>query len=112
MIEKVVGEYAGDYGFLLPKPVSLQMRILGAKRHGVETPDQIQLREYSRGGGTDDASYITSELQFVLERQPERQREPELERVERRMEVRVFPQLSSYPAFLRGFCVPRAALTH
>lgn len=109
MMTAGLGEYAGEHAFPLPKPVSMQMRILGARCQGVETPDQIQPAERSAGSGTDGTSYIMLRGLQRLERESERECQPELERVERRMEVRVFPQLSSCPALSRGFCVPRAA---
>lgn len=109
MMTAGLGEYAGEHACLLPKPVSMQMRILGARCQGVETPNQIQPCEASRGGGTDGTSYIMLRDLQRLGREPQRERESELERVERRMELRVLPQLSSCPALSRGFCVPRAA---
>lgn len=109
MMTAGLGEYAGEHACLLPKPVSMQMRILGAKCYGVETPNQIQPCEASRGGGTDGTSYIMLRGLQQLERESERERQPELERVGRRVDLRVLPQLSSYPALSRGFCVSRAA---
>lgn len=111
MMSEVMGRYAGGYGFLLPIPVSLQnKRILGARYKGTRWPSNIQLLERSGSSGIDGISYIVLRDLERLERRSERQRQSQLERVERQLVVRVPPQLSSRPAFTRGFCVPRTAL--
>ena len=71
-IKMAVGEYVGGHDCRLPKPVSIyreysqlrlrigwcmrlsKMKILGSGYQGIVMPNEIQSREYSRDGDTDD----------------------------------------------------------
>jgi len=88
-IKLVVGEYAGDYGFPLPNPVSMhreyprlrfriewciqefqKRRYLVRSVKAFEMPNSIQPREYSMGGGTGSVWHETTlGRQHELERQ-------------------------------------------
>ncbi len=90
----VIGEYERDYGFFLPKPVSVylgclrlrfqaewytqkfqKMKILGVRCWHIIMRNNIQFQFYSkrilRDGGTDGILYVRSERQRAL---PHRER--------------------------------------